>query len=163
EDAALIGAQEPHDHVKRRALAGAIRAQEPDDLAPAHLQRHALDHAPLAVVADEPLGREASRGHRLLGRGVDGEHLGHLSAPDSGDVSFWVALGSTVARIWRWNSKCSRFGSLSKPTPSSTVPSFSTRTSLSDVMRRRLFKYRISSVLMRHPSTVCRITLPRAT
>src|SRR5206468_6149918 len=138
EDAALVRAQEPHDHVERRALAGAVRPQESHDLAAPHVQRHALHHAPLAVVADESLGREARELHGALDRGV-GEHFGHRWAPGSGDGT-WVALGSTVARIWRSNSKCSRFGSLSKPMPSSTVPSFSTRTSLSDVMRRRLLK-----------------------
>src|SRR5262249_50192212 len=61
-DAALVGTQQPHDHVERRALAGAVGPQEPHHLATAHVERHALHHTPLAVVTHQALGHEAVGG-----------------------------------------------------------------------------------------------------
>src|SRR5204862_538593 len=169
-DRAGVRPQQPDDHVERRALARAVGPEEPHDLAAANAERDPLHDAELAVIAHEPLGHEAvcrelGGERQLLERARHREPPGFggtiCAAPGLGGTSC-PAPGCTVARTWCWNSKCWRLGSLSKPTPSRTEPSFSTRTSSSEVIRRWLFRKWSSSVLIRHPSTVWSTTSPRA-
>ncbi len=51
--------------LKRRGLAGAVRPEQPDDLARPHLEIEAIDDGALAVLLDEPL-----RGDRLALHGA---------------------------------------------------------------------------------------------
>ena len=56
------GGDEPHDRVQRRRLAGAVRADQPDDLAPPDLEREAADGRDAAVA------RRRGRRARASGR-----------------------------------------------------------------------------------------------
>ena len=44
-----VGGLEPRGDAKQRALAGAIRSEQPDDLAARHFERHAVEREALAV------------------------------------------------------------------------------------------------------------------
>src|ERR1043166_9491881 len=169
-DGSGVRPQEPDDHVERGALARAVGPEQAHDLAAPDAQRDALHDPELAVVAHEPHRHEAVRGdlgserqlfERARPPGRPGFGGTIWAAPGFAGTSC-PAPGCTVARTWCWNSKCWRLGSLSKPTPSRTEPSFSTRTSLSDLIRRWLFKKWSSSVLILQPSTVWSTTSPRA-
>ena len=50
-DASVVGLDQTGDHVEHRGLAGAVRAEQADRLALAHVKAHALDH----LAADEGL------------------------------------------------------------------------------------------------------------
>ena len=68
--AAAVWPNESDDHVKAGRLTGAVRAEEPDDLARAHFDIDAVhDRAP-AINLYEPLGRK----HVLLGLRLGGGH-----------------------------------------------------------------------------------------
>jgi hypothetical protein len=69
-DRAGRGRDEARDHVERGRLAGAVGAEQADDLALAQLERDVVHHVALAVRLHEPVRREdASRPHRPLGEG----------------------------------------------------------------------------------------------
>ena len=61
-DLAGAGAQQPHDHVKRRGLARAIGPEQADHLAGAHGQRHVAHHLAFAIRALQMLGFEQADG-----------------------------------------------------------------------------------------------------
>ena len=61
-DLAGTGAQQPHDHVKRRGLARAVGPEQADHLAGAHSQRHIAHHLAFAIRALQMLGFEQANG-----------------------------------------------------------------------------------------------------
>jgi hypothetical protein len=56
-----VGPLKTYDHVKDGGLARAVRAEEPDDLALAYVERHAVDDRALAVGFLQPLDTEHAR------------------------------------------------------------------------------------------------------
>src|SRR5262245_15397513 len=76
EDLSAVGVLQPHDHVKARRLAGAVRSEQPDDLAGAHGDVDAFHDGPTAERLREPFSlkqRSAGAVHwafRLAAAGV---------------------------------------------------------------------------------------------
>ena len=52
EDLTLVGLDQPDDHVERRRLAGAVGAEQPDDLALVDLDRNVVDDRACLVSLD---------------------------------------------------------------------------------------------------------------
>ena len=61
-DAAAIHRHQPHDHVEASGLAGAVRAEQTDDLAAFDFERHASNHAPALVLLREIVRGEPAHG-----------------------------------------------------------------------------------------------------
>ena len=62
-DLAALGVQQVGDRLQRRGLAGAVGAEQRDDAAPRHVERHALQHEDDVVVDDlDVVEREDGRG-----------------------------------------------------------------------------------------------------
>src|SRR5207249_10471343 len=70
EHAASSRARNAHDRAERRGLAGAVPADQRDDLALADGDRHALEHVRLAVVRVDPVQLEKFLCHRPAPRYV---------------------------------------------------------------------------------------------
>src|SRR5262249_21059545 len=65
--AAAVGGDQPGDHVEHRGLAGAVRAEQTDRLAAAHVEAHALDDLAADEAALDPMcGEEAVRARRTV-------------------------------------------------------------------------------------------------
>jgi hypothetical protein len=74
---AAFGVQQIGDRLERRGLAGAVRAEQRDDAALLHRQRHAFEHQNDAVVHDlDIVEREDGVGRRLR-RGFHRRNGGH--------------------------------------------------------------------------------------
>ena len=58
QHSALARTDEPHDGLERGALADAVAPEQPDHLAPADLQRHAVQDVALAVIGVQVLDRD---------------------------------------------------------------------------------------------------------
>ena len=64
-DFAFVRPYNPHDHVERRRLAGAVWPEQADNLPRRHVHRDAIDHAPAAVF----LGQLGGGKQRVVGGG----------------------------------------------------------------------------------------------
>ncbi len=65
-DAAAVGLDQAGDHVEHGGLAGAVRAEQADRLAAAHIERDALDHRAAAEALLDAVGGEISALRLLL-------------------------------------------------------------------------------------------------
>ncbi|MNC85067.1 hypothetical protein D3C83_06420 [compost metagenome] len=71
---AAVHRHQPHHHVEAGGLAGAVRPEQPDDLAAAHLEGDVLHHDARAVALVQPLRAQFvyPRRGRQGGRGLAG-------------------------------------------------------------------------------------------
>src|SRR6185436_12050715 len=100
EDAPLVRRGQTDHHVERRGLAGAVGAEQADDLARADLDRDVLDHGPPAVDLPQVAGAQLLI---PLTSGLDAVAV-HPSAPVAGGVCD-LPLTSTFPLSIRYNTR----------------------------------------------------------
>ena len=149
-DPALLRLEQPDDEERRR-LAGAVGAEQADDLARLDRDPDVVDHAVLAVGPHQALGHQ---GRATVRPGLE------PASPRAAFLEAQPAAGTrcTWARTSRLIVKCSRLGSLSKPMPVTTSPFLSSRTRSSETILRCRLRKRSDSVSIRTPSVVVTTT-----
>src|SRR6185369_14858664 len=97
-DAARVARNEPHDHVERRRLARAVRAEEADHLALVHVEREPSDDLAGFVALFEADGRQCNHQGFAGAGGVASGLVRGWPAGAGVAPGFFDALGSMVMR-----------------------------------------------------------------
>ena len=122
---ARVGADQAEEHLDHRGLAGAVRTEQPDHLAAAHLQGHVLDRLPPAVPLAQARAPDGGR------RRQAGDQVRRRA--DGGVVPTAVGSAATVSAGSRATDRTS--SASSEPATTVTTPS-STHTTAAIVRSR---------------------------
>ena len=157
-DAARVGRGQPDDHVERRGLAGAVRAEQADDLARADVEADAAHHGAAAVGLREIRASGASPLHwRPCGGCTSPGHRWPEPRCWSSGANFLVAVDDDpIGRSCRRSTCCRSFRGIPRRSSSPARPVityFSSRGEVGHAVAGRCPAARRCSVTCSYAST----------